>query len=645
MKGLAVRVGTLLPLLVFFGAQAVAAAPPRGNAPAAVVEAPAISTQEIRDSERRARAGVVLEKAGQARCAVASPTAERYATGGADGVVRLFDSRGAAAGSVDTRTGGITAMAFGADGRALVVAGSDGTILRVDVSPLRVGGVVGRVAGGVSALALSADSALVAAVGSGRTVRVFDRASGELRFEASPGRPVESLVFSRGGDSLFGALGPAGLVVWNVAGGAERGRFLEALGSITHLAVSADGALLWGGSGPASAARGGIVADDGTRELVGFALPGARYVSAVAWLPDGDAALADDQGMVSLFAGADGRPRGRLALHTAPLAELSPSPDGKRLLVRADGGVPRLATRIDARQAAIASFEQAPTRMALARDGRTLALGFHSDRVSLHDPATGAPRSTLALGPDRVEAMALSGDGRRLLLGARTGWLRFASTETGEFEPEPLGRHEAEIEAIAWSADGNTAASASIDGMLRVWNVAERFTVRSIATGDVVTALDLPADGARVVAGTWSGARRMWRSEDGVVVKELPSDDPRERVLAVALAPDGHTLLSGGTRGLVRLRDMDSRATEAGLMGHAGSVLAVAWSPDGKRAATAGEDRAIRVWRVDPQSPGRNSLEATLVGHTDPVTALAFSPDGRTVYSISDDRSLRLWRL
>lgn len=644
LVGLTMRVGAVFSLLVLGQLTASATAPARGNAVAPLIAAAAMPDQELRDSERRTRTGATLEHAGPVRSALAAPAADRYVSGGADGVIRVFNSRGAPAGSVDTRSGAVSALAFTAAGPSLVAATTSGAVLRVDLSPLRVAGVIGQVPGGVSRLALSSDSALVAAVGPSRAVRVFDRATGELRFEASPGRPVEDLAFSPGGDSLFGAIGPEGLVVWDVATGTERGRFLQGLGSIDRLTASSGGALLWGGTTHASTARGGILAPDGTRELVGFTLPGARYVSAVAWLADGSAALADDTGLVAFFAAADGHPRGRIAVHTAPLADLSPSADGDHLLVRADGDAPRLVTLTDARQAALVSFERAPTRMALSHDGGTLALGFHTDSVSLRDPATGQARSTLTLGPDPLLAMALSSDGARLVVGTRPGWVRIASTETGEFLPEPLGRHEAAVETLAWSADDSTVASASIDGDLRLWNVPERFTIRDIPTGHVVTALDLSADGARVVAGTWSGARRMWLREDGTLARDIPPTDKHQRVLAIALGPDGHTLLSCGTRGLVRLYDMDSRGSEAGLMGHAGSVWAGAWSQDGKRVATGGEDRAIRVWRVDPKAIGHNSLEATLVGHTDTVTALAFSSDGRTLYSISDDGTLRLWR-
>jgi serine/threonine protein kinase len=212
--------------------------------------------------------------------------------------------------------------------------------------------------------------------------------------------------------------------------------------------------------------------------------------------------------------------------------------------------------------------------------------------------------------------------------------------------------HTKPVTTVAWSPDGSRIASGSRDTTVQVWNVQtghKHMTFRGFS--QEVSAIAWSPDGKYIAAGSWDTSIQIRQAESGS--RPFTYAGHVSPVHAVAWSP---TISSSPTEGGFRLASASGSAENVdvdntvqvwnALTGgnpliyrdHFYFVNAVAWSPDGKKIASASADTNVQVWNA-----GTGSNILTYRGHSSKVNAVAWSPNGKRIASASDDQTVQIW--
>ena len=76
----------------------------------------------------------------------------------------------------------------------------------------------------------------------------------------------------------------------------------------------------------------------------------------------------------------------------------------------------------------------------------------------------------------------------------------------------------------------------------------------------------------------------------------MTMDGHGDEVTAVAITPDGRSILSGSRDQTLKDWDMESGRALATFEGHTGAILAITVTPDGKSVVSSSLDGTIKIW-------------------------------------------------
>ncbi len=532
-------------------------------------------------------------------CRIAlSPDADSFATSGADGAVRIWDSEtGQKLAELAGHVGPVCGLAWGPKGKLLASGGDDGTC------------------------------------------RVWDATSGKLlavltpRRAASDRRPhVNAVGFAPDGSAVLTGSGDGAVRQWTrpadgwSAGGADGTVLTRHEGIVACVTLDTTGR--WVASGGTD--RRVRLWDRATGAEVDRTWAHRDVVSSVAFDEEGRLASAGWDHAVRRWAPAQAEPLGTWVGHTGPIGAVAwlggdrwatASSDGTVRLW--DGEGPTAHRSLAGHRGWVMSAAWDRTGMLLTGDMRGNLLTWRQRQggsVSLHAKAQlGQPLLDIAVGTDWT-------------LMATGSVLGPPGLETPLLD-RIRKAHEGAISAVA--VRGPMLASGDRAGAVRVWRLTGGDPVAVTHPGGV-NGLAFDADAGRLASAGGDGKVRVWSAQSGKMLAELAGH--AGRAYAVSFSPDGQWLVSGGEGGRLRLYDARGLTYTKMLAGHDAAIYDVAWLDGGGRLASASEDGTVRIW--DPLAgtevlalrPGRGA-----------IWSLAVSPDGRSLAAGTQQATVEIW--
>jgi WD40 repeat protein len=255
-----------------------------------------------------------------------------------------------------------------------------------------------------------------------------------------------------------------------------------------------------------------------------------------------------------------------------------------------------------------------------------------------------------------VRHVAITPDSTHLVTAGDDGKLfRWTLTENDPLTTAvEMPGHEAEVSAMALSADGSLLVSASVDGTVRLHAMKDGGSVRLNDHAGPVRDVGVDDKGTRVLTAGADATGMLYSVSGGRASRRVRLEGHEGELRAACVSPDGSWAITGSDDGTARLWEASRRApglTVRVLAGHEGAVTQAVVTHDSKLAITGGEDGKLFVWNLEAKQPELGATTFDL--HDSEITDLRTigpgadpeHPQPRYLLSASTDGTARTWNL
>lgn len=552
--------------------------------------------------------------------------------------------------------GGVTAVAFSADGQQLATSDTNGAIQVWSTANGQQLVACDGHNSWVWSVTFSPHHSLLASCGQDHTVRLWQPATGEcLQTLQGHTSIVTAVSFSPDAHILASSSEDQTIKIWQVVTG-------DCLQTLTgHNACVWDVAFHPDGQTVMTAGEDNVIRvwDLATGQCVKTLTGHQFWVKAIALSPNGKllASGSFDQ-TVKLWDLNTGECLKTLTGHSAAVVSVAFGADGDTI---ASGSYDQTVKLWNASTGRCTQTLQKHTNrvwsVAFHPSGHLLASGGDDHTARLWEPRTGHCTKTLQGHSNAIYTIALNPNERLLASGHEDHTIKlwnidFAAFNAAAAQPrspmqsvEPpyrtLRGHTNRIFALAFSPDGQQLASASGDRTIKLWNPHTGKCLNTLlGHKSWIWGLAFSPNGRYVASGSYDHTVKLWDVQTGECLHTF--EGHTSSVLAVVFSPDGQQLVSSGYEQTIKRWNIQTGQCLQTLQAHINRVWSVTYVPQSEPLllATCGDDRTIKLWDIES-----GHCVKTFTGHTSQVLSIIFSEDGSKLTSGSADQTIKVWQV
>lgn len=581
--------------------------------------------------------GKLRGHSGSVYSAVYSMNGDHLASGGSDGIIRLWDT---VSGSVVLRLEGhhkaITSLSFSLDSRGLASGSED---CSVRVWDLACGTCLNYFPGyGDRVLSVQfcphqfdEKILLASSSGSGQLI-VWDLASGEVVVNAAEEAcsPVYTVAFSQDGETILSGTDDGTIFVWETNTGLLKSGYRQHEERINILAFSTDGTKFISGSNDKTAVLWEFPSMNAMLLLAGHRGP---VLSAAFFPPAVDPTKDGSDELLPMVVTTSWD-------HTLRLWNSTGSNIG--VLKGHEKGVYSVAVNTVNKQMASASGDSSVHIWDISYITLSVDAVDTVDQQGSHTKA--------------VTSVSISPDGLQIASASADCSIRIWSTLTGDCIQLLSSHSSKKINSVTFSQDGQWLASGGEDKIVRLWRTADSVEllpddVRCLSGHTKsVSCVAFSPDSHCLASSSADCSVRIWGANEESTDLNKSLEVHKERVNSVAFNADGTQVVTTSSY-TVFIQDVATGKFLLKLEGHMWFSSCAAFLPCARvdtnpappptlLAISSSDDKSMQTWDIAHGS--KHNYLQRFMGHSDRVSSVSVSDSG-LLASSSWDRTVRLW--